>query len=394
MFETGIETKYGIELPKKPSDLPYKEATLNTRNNDIKRRWYIEFWAMDESTGKLKRKQVWLPSQYRTPAQRRNYAEGEIRKINRLLAKGACFKKPTTVPAYKPAAAYTLPAAMSYALEIKNSTGRKDTKKSYRSCVNHWLNYCKRFELEKLLVTDVSPKHIHTFLDYLLKDLGNSTTTRNNNLGFSKALFNLLIERGVMEANPCKGIKEMKEETSRYVAFTDEQVQELKAAIQPDQPLYIAVLLLYYCFIRPKEIRLLQLKYVDFVRGKITVPAPISKNGKTETVSIPGPLRKELERLGLHQLPGEYYLTGTAELLPGEGLTKRFTAIARPLGYGPEYTLYSWKHTGVVRAYRGGIDIKAIQRQCRHSGVEITDKYLRSLGLFENKEIEDNFPEM
>jgi len=49
------------------------------------------------------------------------------------------------------------------------------------------------------------------------------------------------------------------------------------------------------------------------------------------------------------------------------------------------HTLYSWKHTGVVTAYNAGVDIKSIQRQCRHSAREMTCNYLKSLGLYDNK---------
>ena len=46
-----------------------------------------------------------------------------------------------------------------------------------------------------------------------------------------------------------------------------------------------------------------------------------------------------------------------------------------------DYTLYSWKHSGVVAAYNAGVDIKTIQNQCRHHSLEQTDVYLKSLGL-------------
>jgi len=54
---------------------------------------------------------------------------------------------------------------------------------------------------------------------------------------------------------------------------------------------------------------------------------------------------------------------------------------------GSDYTLYSWKHSGVVAAYNAGVDIKTIQSQCRHQSLEQTDIYLKSLGLGINKAI-------
>ena len=43
--------------------------------------------------------------------------------------------------------------------------------------------------------------------------------------------------------------------------------------------------------------------------------------------------------------------------------------------------LYFWKHTGAVNAYLSGVGIKQLQRLLRHSSVQITDIYLKSLGL-------------
>jgi integrase len=58
------------------------------------------------------------------------------------------------------------------------------------------------------------------------------------------------------------------------------------------------------------------------------------------------------------------------------------------------YSLYCLKHTGVVEYYKKGCGIKFIKEQCRHSSLEQTDKYLKSLGLFENEEILRNAPEI
>jgi integrase len=39
----------------------------------------------------------------------------------------------------------------------------------------------------------------------------------------------------------------------------------------------------------------------------------------------------------------------------------------------------------VVKAYNAGVDIKSIQRQCRHTSIDMTDNYLKSLGLYYNE---------
>jgi integrase len=56
---------------------------------------------------------------------------------------------------------------------------------------------------------------------------------------------------------------------------------------------------------------------------------------------------------------------------------------------GKGYTLYSWKHTGAVNAHLSGVGIKQLQLMLRHSTVQMTDIYLKSLGLRTDPNIEN-----
>lgn len=53
---------------------------------------------------------------------------------------------------------------------------------------------------------------------------------------------------------------------------------------------------------------------------------------------------------------------------------------------GISVRMYSCKHTGVSAAYRIGVDIYAISRQCRHRTITETQNYMRSIGLSPNDE--------
>lgn len=48
---------------------------------------------------------------------------------------------------------------------------------------------------------------------------------------------------------------------------------------------------------------------------------------------------------------------------------------------GRAYSLYSYKHSGVISLYKACKDIKLVQRVCRHQTLEQTNTYLRDLGL-------------
>ena len=87
----------------------------------------------------------------------------------------------------------------------------------------------------------------------------------------------------------------------------------------------------------------------------------------------------------------DFYLF-TSKGCPGLTLTSRHTLrnyynqSIKHLNLDKDLTWYSWKHSGVVKAYKSGIDIKALQRQGRWHSVDMVDRYLKSLGLVENKD--------
>jgi len=75
-------------------------------------------------------------------------------------------------------------------------------------------------------------------------------------------------------------------------------------------------------------------------------------------------------------------------------MSMRHRDILISLGLDADHTLYSWKHTGVVQAYKNGVNIKSLQLQCRHYSIAQTDEYLKTLGIFENKEIKFGMPNL
>jgi hypothetical protein len=72
---------------------------------------------------------------------------------------------------------------------------------------------------------------------------------------------------------------------------------------------------------------------------------------------------------------------GTDRLFSENGAALRHRKLLQQLGYGPEYKLYGWKHSGVIAAYLAGLDILTIQQMCGHSSVDMTYTYLRNIGL-------------
>jgi len=117
------------------------------------------------------------------------------------------------------------------------------------------------------------------------------------------------------------------------------------------------------------------------------VPAEVSKNAKNDHVDIPEPFIPVLEEFLANINDKDFIFPGRIKDKPvaADIMTRTHKTFLNRLGFDDQHTLYSWKHTGVVQAYLAGVDIKSIQRQCRHSSIEMTDNYLKSLGLYNNE---------
>ena len=148
--------------------------------------------------------------------------------------------------------------------------------------------------------------------------------------------------------------------------------------------------IIYHTFGRPREVVQLKIENFDLAQNRVLFPASISKNRMDDYVGLSPALRALLAKLNLHQYPGNYYLFGINDK-PGDKhmgylyFYNRNVKVFKALGLDKasvRYSMYSYKHSGVISLYKATKDIKLVQSQCRHhNSLDQTNKYLRDLGL-------------
>jgi len=367
---------------------PYKLAVLRDRGGDLSKEWYIEFYAFDDRTKDLKRQRIKIPLMYTSDAMRRKFAAQEIADYNQLLRNGFYFKADPLEEAAAPVVEHMLIASLTKMLESSTHL-RKKSIGTYRSAVN---------KLTVVLERDIPIAELTSSLIYRIRDRylldGNNAVTANKSIGHLGRLFREFTKRHDINLDPFKGIERLPETqlSTSNIAFTKEDQEKLeKYMIKNHYPLYLFTRYMYYAFIRPRELRFLRVKHVQAKNLTITIPGEIAKNRKTETVAIINPLLKLID---LNGFPANHYLFG-AGLKPAKGqcsenspLYWHTEALEACNLKGRGYTLYSWKHTGAVNAYLSGVGIKQLQAMLRHSTVQMTDIYLKSLGLRTDPKIE------
>lgn len=366
-------------------DLPYKLAVLRDCNGNLKKRWYVEFYAMDDRTGKLARNRTFISMTFQDKKSRTAEGKRLVALANDLLKQGYHFpSKKTDLTPDVLQKNQDLLKSMQFVLDATKGTIAEKTIVTYQSAINKFEEYAPKHGFD---VQDFGTKDAILFRDHLLNVKSNSPRTANNTLQHLTAIFTKLQERTGIEKNPFK-IKSLREPaTLKNIAFTDEDRAKVEEYLIKHEPgVYLFTRLMYFAFIRPGEILKLQFGHVHMRDSYITVHGLISKNGKTETAQIIPALANELQSRLIFQEP-DHYLFSTG-IKPGKyELSKqvpfrRHEKALRNLGLLEKgYTLYSWKHTGAVNAYRAGVGIKELQSMLRHSSVQITDIYLKSLGL-------------
>lgn len=253
-------------------------------------------------------------------------------------------------------------------------------------------------------VTAITNEIVIRFFDYIIDDLKYSGNSVRKYHQILQNLFSGLIDQGKIKENPVRRIRQcnrINDQTPRPIM--DYDVAEFRELIKKDDPqLWLALCFEYYCFLRPgKEVRLLQIKHIDFARGTVTIERERSKTTQPKTATIPFVFLKELrDDWKLQEYPRNFYVfskgrqPGTVPLSKND-LRYRFNKYRTKLNMPLEYKLYSWKHTGNARADDcPEISIRDQQKQNGHSSIQTTEIYIKNKLGTVSRAIQNHFPDI
>jgi integrase len=393
-------TNLGLNMEGNNEQKPYKLARLVNRDGDLKKRWYVEYYAWSEKKEGLVRKQVFIPAQFTTKAQREKEADKYIKAINRALEAGKYFKdggEQEGKPKEEKKPEYSLIEGLRYAFDIKLNQGKKRTTDTFRSFQNILIGYLEEHrEIGGIKLEEVRTKHIYSFLDSMQKTKKLSNRTRNNYRDSIVTLFNELIRRELVEKNPAQPIESLSTIQGRHTPFIPCQRKTMEEhLLNNDKQLFYFTRFIYYAFLRPNEIVQLKIANINMLARSIIIPGQVAKNNRQQSVTIIQPLYDLLMEMDLDRYSKNDYifskdlLPGRVQIYPTRVSERHRAALEATELYDGKITLYSWKHTGAVNAILAGLDIKKLKEHLRHHSLEQTDIYLRSLGVSLDKDMRD-----
>src|SRR5262249_22822554 len=154
--------------------------------------------------------------------------------------------------------------------------------------------------------------------------------TVNRALAFLKRVFNVAIADGLIDSNPVRAVKLLKENNARVRYLTDEEEPRLRAALGEDQWPMVAVAI--NTGLRQGEQFKLRWEHVDFTNRILTIPR--SKHGEARTVPMNETVRELLRSLP-SRLKSPYVFpsaTGETPINPANYLYRVFGPALRRAG--------------------------------------------------------------
>jgi integrase len=348
--------------------------------------WHIEWWELDHQTGQMQRfRRRFMLNRIPKKRQRRLQAKRIIQRISEQLATTGYY---AIQPEQDPTANnWPLLKAIQKGIDLKGRTASKGSQNSYRSMGKALLHYIKSKRLQQLPAEQFSRREALRYMDHLSIQKQFSPRTYNNHLTYCKSIFQLLIDREYLEKNPFERIKRKRPKGKGRREFLPHESRTVARYImKKDIWLFRAIMLQYFCFTRPNEMR--QLRFCDFhwQDSILLVPSRIAKARRRDPVTIPPPVKAVFDPDDIQHYPPGYYLF-SAGIRPGRnpcGKNAFNQAHAQHLQKLHQtgalsnlegLSFYSWKDSGLTDLGQS-IGLLDLMRQARHMDPNETMQYI------------------
>lgn len=271
--------------------------------------------------------------------------------------------------------------------EIEKST-YSNTLASYRKYIKPYLGDYMFASMDKVV--------LNSWLTKLYK-LGLSQNTIHTTYARLKKVYNYYYESGELLVNPFKGVKMPKKGEPKVTHLTDEQMDDVLAAVYADyspvEPMYVGVLLAFYAGLRRGEICGLRWNDIDFYRHCITVRTAIgvsdgdglkgyAKNPKNKTSNRTFPMMPQLEEALMQRKAAirpddSWFVVGEKqEFMRPQQYNRKFNEFVKRNNlvdaYGKPVVPHGLRHNFATVGIRAGMDIASLALMMGHASRAMT----------------------
>lgn len=411
-FEHRSEHTFEHTLPLKKL---FSDPKIYNAKGDLSKRWYVYFTFRNPESGKLQRMQnvYGKANNYKTKETRleiltvyrktllkllnegfnpfsdnKEYFENRSKQKARLAKEGGIAPNPEEKEGGQPK--MPLKDAFEFGLKLKEKLLNKTTKRTYHNRIKNFLIWLKVEHPEVKNIDSLDKKLVTAFLNYILDKT--SARTRNNFRMDLSSLMQVLEDNDIVPLNFIKRIPVLKTIPQRNKTYTKEKQEDIYQYLEQQDPLLLLYIkFISYNFLRPIEVCRLRIGDIDLENKTIQFKA---KNSPLKTKIIPDLLLNDLPDLSKintslclftpEKIGGEWNTTIDNKR---DYFTKRFKRTVKDhFGLGPDYGLYSFRHTYITKLYRALVkDSSPFEAKSKlmlitgHSSMGALEKYLRDI---------------
>ena len=344
--------------------------------------WYVGFYAYDPSQNKMRRKKIKL-NFINKVAERRRYAMALIKRLHTQLENGWN----PWIEADNSRAYHTLTDVFEqYRRFIEkmyaDNIFRKDTYISYASYLKNIEDWNNQRTNRVNYIYQFDGTFVREVLDHIYIERNSKPQTRDNYLRWMRTFSTWLIQNQYVKSKPTDGFtsfgkRSIKKE--RKVITPIDMMRIKKYIEEQDKHYLLACYMLFYCFVRPKEISHILISHISLKRQTLFIPDENSKNRKDATITLPAKVIRLMIELDIFKNPGDFYLFSN-KFSPGpehrseKQFRDKWLTIRNKLKLPASYKFYSLKDTGISSMLITQPSI-TVRDQARHSTLLMTDIY-------------------
>lgn len=206
-----------------------------------------------------------------------------------------------------------------------------------------------------------------------------ANSTINRHIEMLSKMFNLCIDNGLIESNPCRSVGQLREENFKIRFLTPEEEKALYNAIEElenegkDNYKYLKNIITcaLQTGMRRAEIFNLKWSQIDFKEGFIEVLK--TKSGKARKIPISPRLDVVLKNI-LVTSNNEYVFINPETNKPYKDIKKAFSTVLQRANI-KNFRFHDLRHTVATRMVESGTDLVVVQEILGHSSIQTTMRY-------------------
>lgn len=395
-----LKTEYDFEYEKGMIERQYILPKIyhGGKNFDLSKRWYVYYSYRNPETGEMTRQPsiyMNVNRDFSTASERLSRLKIIQKNLSDLLKKGF-----SPYPSKDQADQYTIKSALDWAIEIKKATLSDSARVDYISRVKKLQTFLAKKGYDVIDVKDFPKKYIFEYFNELL--VSGSAKSYNNHKSVLSSIFNVLKDNEMISENYISSIKNAKAKPKKNKSYSDEQLAILMENIERNDPkLALFINFVSYNLLRPVEV--VRLKWNDLKLNEN--PAYLEVKAKTKDLKvkiIPTFFAEQLRNM-VSKDSEFIFVTNdkgidTAETNRRNFFSTKFKAYKDELNLGPEYTMYSFRHTFITKLFReirkekteletydhlmkitGHTTLEALKAYLRDIDAELADDYSKYL---------------